>query len=151
MSLRKYCGTGSGTQLVQWQPFVNIMMCDSFYIHWLLQTMDHWNEWNKWTLRIQQQGTVILSSVYCLWNIITHEITTLCFPTAEAAAMFVCYCDFKPHLIMFMQTGCSKGADTLGITVLQKTVSHLFQNTIPGFAYRPSIVTVNLLIFHIWS
>jgi hypothetical protein len=65
--------------------------------------------------------------------------------------MFVCYCDFKLHLIMFMQTGCSIGADTLWITVLQKTSSYLFRNTIPGFAYRPSKVTVNLLIFRIWS
>jgi hypothetical protein len=37
---------------------------------------------------------------------------TLYFSTA-AAAMFVCYCDFKPHLIMFMQIGCSIDADTL--------------------------------------
>jgi hypothetical protein len=75
---------------------------------------------------------------------------TLYFST-PAAAMFVCYCDFKPHLITFMQTGCAISADTLWVTVLQKTVSYLFQNTIPGFAYRPSKVTVNLLIFHIRS
>jgi len=37
---------------------------------------------------------------------------TLYFNT-PAAAMFVCYCDFKPHLITFMQTGCSISADTL--------------------------------------
>lgn len=74
---------------------------------------------------------------------------TLYFSIA-AAAMFVCYCDFKPHWIIFIQTGYSIGADTLWITVLQKTVSCLFRNTIPGFSNRPSKATVNLLIFHIW-
>jgi len=45
---------------------------------------------------------------------------------STAAAMFVCYSNFKSHLIMFMQTGCSISADTLRITVLQKTISYLF-------------------------
>jgi len=62
---------------------------------------------------------------------------TLYFSTASAA-MFICYCDFKPHLIMFMQTGCSIDTDTLWITVVHKTVCYLFWNTSPGFAYRPS-------------
>jgi len=83
--------------------------------------------------------------IYWLVNSVTLYSST------ASAAMFVCYCDFKPHLIMFMQTGCSIGADTLWITVVQKTVGYLFRNTSPGFAYRQLKVTVNLLIFHIWS
>lgn len=100
----------------------------------VLETMDHCNEWNKWTLCIQQQGTVILSSVYCLWTILTSEFSNFIFFHSISS----CYCDFKPHLLMFMQTGCSIGADTLWINVVQKTVCYLFQNTSPGFAYRPS-------------
>jgi hypothetical protein len=69
-------------------------------------------------------------TAYEIWFM---KSVTLYFSTA-AAVMLVCYCDFKSHLIMFMQTGCSIGADTLWITVLQKTVSCLFRILSLGLA-----------------
>jgi hypothetical protein len=57
------------------------------------------------------------------------KAVTLYFSTASAAT-FVCYCDFKPHLIMFLRT-------CFGILALG----------LPTNRQNP----VNLLIFHVWS